>query len=120
MTNENEGMRQTSQIPLDFRQSEVRDELNDGKTTEIPNEIEEICVELRTTRRTRRFKGKEDDGTSPMMVQIFVKVDGAGTGTMELALSDKVNDIVKRIETIRDVRRESAQKERRAEELWSQ
>ena len=31
------------------------------------------------------------------MVQIFVKVDGARTSTMEMSLSDKVNDIVGRI-----------------------
>ena len=41
VTNEKVGMMKTPQIHWDFRQSEVRDELNDGKTTEIPNEIEE-------------------------------------------------------------------------------
>ena len=33
------------------------------------------------------------------MVQIFVKVDGARTDTMEMALGDKLNDIVERIPT---------------------
>ena len=99
MTNDNEGMMVTPQIPRDFRQSEVRDELNDKKTTEIPDETEKHWVELRRRTRTRMFKGKEEDGKSRRMVQIFVKVDGARTSTMELALSDKMNDIVKRIPT---------------------
>ena len=46
-----------------------------------------------------RRRNEEDDGKSRMMVQIFVKEDGARTSTMELARSDKVNDIVKRIPT---------------------
>ena len=35
----------------------------------------------------------------PQDVQVFVKVDGARTSTMEMALSDKVNDIVERTPT---------------------
>ena len=52
----------------------MRDELNDEKTTENPHEIEEHCVELKSRSRMR----------------MFVKVDGARTSTMEMALSDKV------------------------------
>ena len=75
---------------------EVWDELNDERTSENPDEIEENWLELK--RRTR-IRGKEEGGKSRKMVQIFVKVDGARTSTMETALSDKVNDIVKRIPT---------------------
>ena len=99
MTNANEGMVKTPQILWDFRQSEVRDELNDEKTTENPDEIEENWVELKRRTRTRMFRGKEEGGKSRRKVQIFVKVDGGRTTTMEMALSDKVNDIVKRIPT---------------------
>ena len=41
MMNENDGMVKTPQIPWDFRQSEVRDELDNEKTAENPDEIEE-------------------------------------------------------------------------------
>ena len=44
-------------------------------------------VEVR--RRTRRKSRK--------MIQIFVKVDGGKTSTMEIEMSDKVDDIVKKI-----------------------
>ena len=39
----------------------------------------------------------EVDGDGEQKVQIFVKVDGARTSMMEMAMGDKVNDIVKRI-----------------------
>ena len=97
--NENEGMVKTLQILWDFRQSEVRDELNNDKTTENPDEMEEHWVELKRRTKTRMFRGKEEDGKSRRMVPICVKVDGARTGTMEMALSDKVNDIVERLPT---------------------
>ena len=89
-----EGMVKIPQIPRDFRQNEVRDELIDEKTTENPQEIEE----KKRTRR-RMFRRMEEGGKSGRIVQIFVKVHGARTGMMEMALSDKVNDIVKRIPT---------------------
>ena len=92
-------MVKTAQIRWDFKQSEVRDELIDEKTTENPMDIEENWVEVKRRTRTRMFMGKEERGKSRRMVQILVKVDGARTSTMEMALSDKVNDIVKRIPT---------------------
>ena len=57
------------------------------------------------SRTLRRMKEKgvqgcwsdEVDGEGEQKVQIFVKVDGATTGMMEMAMGDKVNDIVKRI-----------------------
>ena len=42
MLNENEGMVNTPQIPWDFRQSEVRDELHDEKIAENLDELREI------------------------------------------------------------------------------
>ena len=38
----------------------------------------------------------EEGSESCNVVQIFVTVDGAGTSTMEMAMSDKVDDSVKR------------------------
>ena len=54
--NENEGMVKTRQILWDFRQSEVRDELNKDKTTENPDEMEEHWVELKRRTKTRMFR----------------------------------------------------------------
>ena len=88
--NVNEGMVKTPQIPWDFRQSEVRDELNDKKTTKYPDEIEENGVELKRRTRMTMLRGKEEGGKSRRMVQIFVKVDGVRTSTMEMALSERI------------------------------
>ena len=69
----------------------------DEKTTENHKETEENRVEVKRRTRTKMFRGKEEDGKSRRMVQIFVKVDGARTGTVEMALSDNVSDVVRRI-----------------------
>ena len=63
MTHEHEGMVKTPQTPWDPRQSEVRDDLNDEKTTEIPDEIGENWVKLKRKIWTRmRMFGRKEDG----------------------------------------------------------
>ena len=61
------------------------------------DEDETGWIEARRSTGRRAGDGRKDDrGESCKMVQIFVTVNGSRAITMEMALSDKVSDIVKR------------------------
>ena len=113
-----EEMLDTPQIPWDFRQSEVRDELTDAtnpeilkkivrqarwmsvvdeKTIEILWEIEETWIEKNRRTRTQEPRQPEEVRKNRPMVQIFVKADGSKTFPLMVSPSDKVDEVMRRI-----------------------
>ena len=63
----------------------------DGKVEQVPK------VEKDEGKRVQGCWSDEVDGEGQQKVLIIVKVDVARTSMMEMAMGDKVNDIVKRI-----------------------
>ena len=66
------------------------EEQGKGVQEETDKEVKKDVTDWVEVRRRTRKKSRK-------MVQIFVKVDGGKTSTMEMEMSDKVDDIVKKI-----------------------
>ena len=71
------------------REEETEEEGKDVREETDKEVKKDVTDWVEVRRRTRRKSRK--------MIQIFVKVDGGKTSTMEIEMSDKVDDIVKKI-----------------------
>ena len=115
---EDEGMVKTQQNPLDFRQSEVRDELTDETILEIPRkivrqsrwmsvvnektignleDIEETWIEVKRRTRTQEPRQSEEVRKNRQMIQIIIRVARSKAFPRMVSPSDKVDDVIRRI-----------------------
>ena len=80
-----------------MRKGEI--EMVQGTESEQVDEDVKVWVEVRrrTRRRVVEEGGIDEGGKSRKTVQIFVKMDGSRTLTMDVAQNDKVSDVMKRI-----------------------
>ena len=86
---EREGSRRKRKGPRGKREKET-EEQGKGVQEETDKEVKKDVTDWVEVRKRTRRKSRK-------MVQIFVKVDGGKTSTMEMEMSDKVDDIVKKI-----------------------